>query len=255
MPISGLKSTAGATKPTGNGTATTTTGRTKAPWLKDTGKTTTTTEAPWKKNATSASNNNANGVQKEVKLQSREIKVPVVVQRKTSIVNEPVAKPKPKEVKVTVPEDNYETSSSEYEEVTDTESEEEEEEEETASESESEKQSDDETKHKLPIQVKLKPVERPAEVKKSPSVDRAGKFVKPALKKVPTLDKLDKPKPPPVTIPERKPLRRVEKPLLEEPKESEKEFVRPPLRKVDSTTKKRKYCYPFLICLILLTYG
>lgn len=243
MPISGLKNTADTTKATGNGTATTTTGRTRPAWLRDTGKTTTTTEAPWKKNATSATaaaNNNANGVQKEAKLQSREIKVPVVIQRKTSIVNEPVVKPKPKEVKVTVPEDNYETSSSEYEEVTDTESEEEEEEE-TASESESEKQSDDESKNKLPIQVKLKPVERPAEVKKSPSVDRAGKFVKPALKKVPTLDKLDKPKPPPVTIPERKPLRRVEKPLLEEPKESEtKEFVRPPLRKVDSTTKKRK---------------
>lgn len=237
MPISGLKNTAGATKATGNGTAATTTGRTR-PWLKDTGKTTTTTDAPWKKNATSATNNNANGVQKEVKLQSREVKVPVVTQQKTSIVNAPIVKPKPKEVKVTVPEDNYETSSSEYEEVTDTESEEEEEEEE---ESESDKQSDDENNHKLPIQVKLKPVERPAEVKKSPSVDRAGKFVKPALKKVPTLDKLDKPKPPPVTIPERKPLRRVEKPLLEEPKESEtKEFVRPPLRKVDSTTKKRK---------------
>lgn len=242
MPISGSKNAAGATKATGNGTTTTTTGRTRPPWLKDTGKTTTTTEAPWKKNAATAAataTNNANGVQKEAKLQSREIKVPVVTQRKSSIINEPVVKPKPKEVKVTVPEDDYETSSSEYEEVTDTESEEEEE---TASESESEsKQSDDENKHKLPVQVKLKPVERPAEVKKSPSVDRAGKFVKPALKKVPTLDKLDKPKPPPVTIPERKPLRRVEKPLLEEPKENEtKEFVRPPLRKVDSTTKKRK---------------
>lgn len=219
MPISGLRNTAGATKTTGNGTGTTTTSRTRPPLLKDASKKTTTTESPTKKNvtsATAAAKNNANGLQK------------VGTQRKTttSIVNEPVVKPKPKGGKATVPE----TSSSEYEEVTDTE-------EETSSDT----NSDDENKHKLPIQVKLKPVERPAEVKKSPSVDRAGKFVKPALKKVPTLDKLDKPKPPSVTIPERKPLRRVEKPLLDEPKESEtKEFVRPPLRKVDSTTKKRK---------------
>ncbi|XP_031626777.1 paramyosin isoform X4 [Contarinia nasturtii] len=137
---------------------------TRAPWLKDAGKTTSTTQAPWSKRNLTTTPADSNGTQKEVKLQSREIKVPVVTQRKPSIP-EPLVKPKPKEVKVTVPEDNYETSSSEYEEVTDSE-EEEEETEESGSSSEEE---DDENKHKLPIQVKLKPVEKPAEVKKSPS--------------------------------------------------------------------------------------
>lgn len=203
----------------------------RAPWLKDAGKTTSTTQAPWSKRNTPA---DSNGTQKEVKLQSREIKVPVVTQRKTSIPTEPLVKPKPKEIKVTVPEDNYETSSSEYEEVTD--SEEEETEEETSASEE-----EDEDKHKMPIQVKLKPVEKPAEVKKSPSVDRAGKFVKPALKKVPTLDKLNKPKPPPPTIPETKPLRHIEKPILPEEKpEKTFEFQRPQLKKADSITKKRE---------------
>lgn len=211
----------------------------RAPWLKDAGKTTATTTPPWtKRNTTDA--DKSNGTQKEVKLQSREIKVPVVTQRKVSIPTEPLVKPKPKEVKVTVPEDNYETSSSEYEEVTD--SEEEETEEETGS-SEEEEAADDENKYKMPIQVKLKPVEKPPnEVKKSPSIDRAGKFVKPALKKVPTLDKLPKAKAPIPTIPESIPLRHVEKPLLPEEKpEKSFEFQRPQLRKSDSTTKKRKY--------------
>ncbi|XP_031626776.1 titin isoform X3 [Contarinia nasturtii] len=208
---------------------------TRAPWLKDAGKTTSTTQAPWSKRNLTTTPADSNGTQKEVKLQSREIKVPVVTQRKPSIP-EPLVKPKPKEVKVTVPEDNYETSSSEYEEVTDSE-EEEEETEESGSSSEEE---DDENKHKLPIQVKLKPVEKPAEVKKSPS----GKFAKPAwakpaLKKVPTLDKLNKPKPPPPTIPESKVLRHVEKPILPEEKpEKTFEFQRPQLRKQDSLTKK-----------------
>lgn len=206
----------------------------RAPWLKDAGKTTSTTQAPWSKRNAPA---DSNGTQKEVKLQSREIKVPVVTQRKTSIPTEPL-KPKPKEVKVTVPEDNYETSSSEYEEVTDSEEEEETEEESGSSEEEDE----DENKHKMPIQVKLKPVEKPAEVKKSPSVDRAGKFVKPALKKVPTLDKLNKPLPTPTTIPETKPLRHIEKPILPEEKpEKTFEFQRPQLKKADSTTRKREY--------------
>lgn len=140
----------------------------RAPWLKDAGKTTSTTQPPWSKRNTPG---DSNGTQKEVKLQSREIKVPVVTQRKPSVPTEPLVKPKPKEIKVTVPEDDYETSSSEYEEVTDS-GEEEETEEETES---SEEVDDDENKHKMPIQVKLKPVERPApEVKKSASVDRAG---------------------------------------------------------------------------------
>lgn len=209
---------------------------TRAPWLKDTGKTTSTNQAPWsKRNTTTLAD--SNGVQKEVKLQSREIKVPVSTQRKTSSPVEPSVKPKSKEVKVTVPEDKYETSSSEYEEVTDSEAEETE----TESESSAEEEEDDENKHKMPIQVKLKPVEKAAEVKKSPSVDRSGKFVKPMLKKVPTLDKLNKPKPPPPTIPETKPLRHVEKPLLPEEKpEPNFEFKRPQLRKADSITKKRK---------------
>lgn len=217
---------------------------TKAPWLKDTGKTSSTTQAPWsKRRDTSTKPADSNGTEKEMKLQSREVKVPVMTtQRKTSIPAEPLLKPKPKEIKVIIPEDNYETSSSEYEEVTDSE----EDEEGTATETETETESsldeeDDENKHKMPIQVKLKPVEKPAEVKKSPSIDRAGKFVKPALKKVPTLDKLNKPKPPPPTIPETKPLRHIEKPILPEEKpEQSFEFQRPQLRKADSITKKRE---------------
>lgn len=225
-----------AAKPTGNVAS-------RAPWLKDAGKTTATTQSPWAKKATPATPaDKSNGLQKEVKLQSREIKVPVVTQRKVSIPVEPLVKPKP--VKVTVPEDNYETSSSEYEEVTDSE------EEVTETESDSSlEEVDDEDKHKMPIQVKLKPVEKPPEVKKSPSVDRAGKFVKPALKKVPTLDKLNKPKAPPPTIPESKPLRHVDKPILpEEPAEKNFEFQRPQLRKADSITKKRKctFCFSFV---------
>lgn len=249
MPITGTKATTAASK--APSTAATTAGKTtgnvasRAPWLKDAGKTSSTTTAPWSKRNTTTTPTPAdksNGTQKEVKLQSREIKVPVVTQRKPSIPVDPLVKPKPKEVKVTVPEDEYETSSSEYEEVTDSEEEEEEGEvTETESESSAEEGEDDE-KFKMPIQVKLKPVEKPAEVKKSPSVaDRAGKFVKPALKKVPTLDKLNKPKPPPQTIPETKPLRRVEKPILPEEKpEKTFEFQRPQLKKSDSITKKRE---------------
>lgn len=251
MPISGIKSTTASKAPSAASKTTTPAGKTtatsasnassRAPWLKESGKTAATTQAPWsKRNATTAAataakpDDKSNGTQKDVKLQSREIKVPVTTVRKTSIPSEPLVKPKPKEVKVTVPEDKYETSSSEYEEVTDSE------EEETETESE-EEASDDENKHKMPIQVKLKPVDKPAEVKKSPSVDRAGKFVKPALKKVPTLDKIIKPKPPP-TIPEAKPLRHVEKPLLPDEKEDKNfDFQRPQLRKADSITKKRKY--------------
>lgn len=250
MPISGTRTTTASKTPAAASKTAPTAGKTsatpssnvasRAPWLKDTGKTTSTTQAPWsKRNTTTTPTTPANGIQKEVKLQSREIKVPVITQRKTSIPMEPLVKPKPKDVKVTVPEDNYETSSSEYEEVTDSD-EDGEEEEVTESESESE---DDETKHKLPIQVKLKPVEKPPnEVKKSPSgIDRAGKFIKPALKKVPTLDKLNKPKPPPPTIPETKPLRHVEKPILPEEKDEKNfEFQRPQLRKSDSITKKRE---------------
>lgn len=247
MPISGIKSTAASkapsaasktTTPAGKTTATSTSNATsRAPWLKDSGKTTATTQAPWsKRNLTSAAtaekpDDKSNGTQKDVKLQSREIKVPVTTVRKSSIPVEPLVKPKPKDVK------EEETSSSEYEEVTDSE----EEETETESDSEEEELDGDDSKHKMPIQVKLKPVEKPAEVKKSPSVDRAGKFVKPALKKVPTLDKIAKAKPPP-TIPEAIPLRHVDKPLLPDEKEEKNfEFQRPQLKKADSITKKRKY--------------
>lgn len=246
MPITGTKTATAASKtPSTDAKSATTAGKatgnvaSRAPWLKDAGKTTSTTTAPWSKRNTTAAApaDKSNGTQKDVKLQSREIKVPVVTQRKPSIPTEPLAKLKPKDIKVTAPEDNYETSSSEYEEVTDSEGEEEEV---TETESESEEE-DDEEKFKMPIQVKLKPVEKPAEVKKSPSVDRAGKFIKPALKKVPTLDKLNKPKPPPPTIPEAKPLRKVEKPILPEEKpEPSFEFQRPQLRKADSITKKRE---------------
>ncbi|XP_055322905.1 bromo and FHA domain-containing protein DDB_G0267958 isoform X4 [Sitodiplosis mosellana] len=195
MPITGTKtsvasktpSTASKTSTAATDAAPKTNVASRAPWLKDAGKTTSTTQAPWsKRNATAA---DSNGTQKEVKLQSREVKVPVVTQRKTSIPTEPLVKPKPKDIKVTVPEDNYETSSSEYEEVTDSEEEEEETEEETESSSE---EDDDENKHKMPIQVKLKPVEKPAEVKKSPSVDRAALIPPP-----PPPPKMVPPPPPP----------------------------------------------------------
>lgn len=263
MPISGIRSTAASKTPSSAASKTTTpAGKTtttsasnatapRAPWLKDSGKTTATTQAPWsKRNATTTATTPAkaddknNGTQKEVKLQSREIKVPITTVRKTSIPAEPVVKPKPKDVKVTVPEDEYETSSEEEEEETESEEE--------VTETESEEEvDDDDNKHKMPIQVKLKPVDKPAEVKKSPSVDRAGKFVKPTLKKVPTLDKLNKqPKPPP-TIPESKPLRHVEKPLLPDEKDEKNfEFQRPPLRKADSITKKRKYMI-FVMLVVL----
>lgn len=250
MPISGIPKTSVASKtaaPSGNVAA-------RAPWLKDAGKTASTTQAPWsKRNATTTSApspaDKSNGTQKEVKLQSREIKVPVVTQRKVSVpIVEPAVKPKP--VKVTVPEDEYETSSSEYEEVTDSE------EEVTETESDSSLEADDENKHKLPIEVKLKPVQKPNEVKKSPSVDRAGKFVKPALKKVPTLDKLNKPKPLPPTIPEAKPLRHVEKPILPEEKdEPEIEFKNPQLRKSESTTKKSKYTLHVSFCFAKFVFS
>lgn len=164
-------------------------------------------------------------------MQSREIKVPVATQRKTS-TNEPLNKPKAKEVKPPP-----EPSSSEYE--TDSDDEEE-------SGSESEESIDDELKNKLPIAVKLKPVERLSKVEKSPSgIDRAGKFIKPALKKVPTLDKLNKQKPPSTSIiPEQTSLRPVPKPIeIPEKNDEEKTFVRPPLRKVDSTTKRRKLTF------------
>lgn len=194
---------------------------------------------PWSKRNTPAPLPAANGATKEVKLQSREIKVPVSITRKPSIPTEPLVKPKPKEVAKAKTPEPEEGSSSEYEEVTDSEE-----------ETESEEESEEEAKA-APIQVKLKPVAKPplAEVKKSPSVDRAGKFVKPALKKVPTLEKVyqldqkQKPKPPPPTIPEKKVLRTVEKPAgFKEPANVEqKDVVRPPLRKQESTTKKRKF--------------
>lgn len=224
-------------------------------WLKDAGKSEATTKAPWsKRNATATTASKeadaTNGIKKDVKLQSREIKVPVVTQRKTSVV-EPIVKPKAKETKQPSPD------SSEYEEVTDSDDDDDDEEE-SEEEEESGSGSDidlDEDKHKMPITVKLKPVERPAEVKKSPSVDRAGKFVKPALKKVPTLDKLNKPKAPPATIPEKTVLRPVPQKQFELPekKEEEKTFVRPPLRKTDSVSKKCKWrclsnCRSSLLC-------
>lgn len=211
--------------------------------MKDTGKSAATTTPPWsKRNAKDetkdatdstkdADKTPANGTQKDAKLQSREIKVPVATQRKTS-TNEPTNKPKAKEVKPPPPP---ESSSSEYE----TDSDEED-------ESDSAESIDDELKNKLPIAVKLKPVERPSKVEKSPSgVDRAGKFIKPALKKVPTLDKLNKQKPPSASIiPEQTSLRPVPKPIeIPEKKDEEKVFVRPPLRKVDSTTKRRKFTF------------
>lgn len=228
--------------------------------MKDTGKSEATTKAPWsKRNATTTAAtkdaDTSNGVKKEVKLQSREIKVPVVTQRKTSIV-EPLVKPKAKETKQPSSD-----SSSEYEEVTDSDDDDEEDSDEEEESGSGESDSDidldkDEDKHKMPITVKLKPVERPAEVKKSPSVDRAGKFVKPALKKVPTLDKLNKPKPPPATIPEKTVLRPVPQKQFELPekKEEEKTFVRPPLRKTDSISKKSKWIILFVSHHIALLF-
>lgn len=250
MPISGSK--------IGSDKAASAAGRStfRPPWVKEGPKPIPmpTAEAPWtKRNSTiaAAAPKTANGTQKDVKLQSREIKVPVITQRK-NVIPEPVVKPKPKEIKVIAPEDNYNTSSSEYEEVTDSEAEGSEEEV-TESESEEEKK---EEEPKLPIQVKLKPVEKPApKIEKSPSTDKAGKFVRPVLKKVPKIDEVTKPKEtPPPTIPEKKVLRSVEKPagFKEPPVVEQKDVLRPPLKKVDSVTKKgnEKHIYDF-ICLFV----
>lgn len=253
MPITGTKGA--ADKAAGSNAAG---GRAtfRPPWVKEGPKPIPmpTESAPWTKRnstagATAPKPAAANGIQKEVKLQSREIKVPVVTTRKTSIP-EPVI-PKPKPVKVTVPEDNYETSSSEYEEVTDSE-EEGSEEEVTATDSD-----EDVAKDEPKFQVKLKPVEKPPapKVEKSPSTDKAGKFVRPVLKKVPKIDEVPKAVVPPPTIPEKKVLRTVvkpdgfkEPPLIEQkdfvrpPTVEAKTFVRPPLKKVDSIKKSKCSC-------------
>lgn len=137
-------------------------------------------------------------------------------------VPEPVTK-KP----VVVEEDD---DSSEYEYVTDSEA------------TESGSEDEIEEKFKLPIEVKLKPVEKPPpKIQKSPSQERAGKFIKPTLKKVPKIDEEIKEKEPPKNeLPEKAVLRKVEVPLMKEPKENENKFVRPPLKRVDSTTKRSK---------------
>lgn len=250
MPITGTKS---ATDKAASSNAAGNRSTFRPPWVKEGPKPIPmpTESAPWtKRNTTAAAAPKpaaANGIQKEAKLQSKEIKVPIVTTRKTSIP-EPVI-PKPKPVKVIAPEDNYETSSSEYEEVTDSE-EEVSEEEVTETDSEEEAVAKDEPK----FQVKLKPVEKPPapKVEKSPSTDKAGKFVRPVLKKVPKIDEVPKEKDPPPTIPEKKVLRSVAKPegfkeppVVEQkdfkrpPTVEAKTFVRPPLKKVDSTKKSK----------------
>lgn len=251
MPITGTKGAsdkAASSNAAGNRTTF------RPPWVKEGPKPIPmpTESAPWtKRNSTAGVAPKpaaANGVQKEVKLQSKEIKVPIVTTRKTSIP-EPLI-PKPKPVKVIAPEDNYDTSSSEYEEVTDSE-------EEVSEEEVTETDSDEEeAKDEPKFQVKLKPVEKPPpqpKVEKSPSTDKAGKFVRPVLKKVPKIDEVPKAQAPPPTIPEKKVLRTVAKPdgfkeppLIEQkdvvrsPTVTEvKKFVRPPLKKVDSIKKSK----------------
>lgn len=242
MPISGIKS--GAEKSANAA------GRTvfRPSWVKDSKDTKPAEPAPapttpsWKKSAAPAAASKApttaaskaatsNGEPKTAKLQSKEIKVPVVTTSPRKPAVEPASKAKPNS-KVVVPE---EASSSEYEEVTDSE--------EDGSEEEVTDSEEGEVEVKPAFaEVKLKPVDKPKpKVEKSPSVDRAGKFVKPVLKKVPKIDEAPKPEPPPVTIPEVKPLRKVTKPEFKEPPPSEpKAFVRPQLKKVDSISKKRK---------------
>lgn len=253
MPITGTKSAsdkAASSNAAGNRTTF------RPPWVKEGPKPIPmpTESAPWtKRNSTAGAAAApkpaaANGVLKEVKLQSKEIKVPIVTTRKTSIPAPAIPNLKP--VKVTAPEDNYETSSSEYEEVTDSE---EDEEEVTETDSDAE-----EAKDEPKFQVKLKPVEKPPpppKVEKSPSTDKAGKFVRPVLKKVPKIDEVPKTKDPPPTIPEKKVLRTVAKPdgfkeppLVEQkdfvrpPTVESKTFVRPPLKKVDSIKKSKCFC-------------
>lgn len=233
MPIGSTNKAGG----TGTGGATGS-GRTvmRPPWVKDGPKPIPmpSQEAPWVKRNSIVDKPAANGqpAQKEVKLQSREIKVPVTTERKQSIP-EPVATVKPGlKGKVAAkppppPVEESSDSSSEYEEVTETETEESEEEE-------------IEVKP-LPIQVKLKPVEKkqPIKLDKSASTDKAGKFVRPVLKKVAKIDEEPKPAPPPPVI-ERPALKTVAKPEEKEPPKEEKKDFRPKLKKVDSTTKRRK---------------
>lgn len=234
MPIGSTNKAGG----TGTGGATGS-GRTvmRPPWIKDGPKPIPmpSQDAPWvKRNSIVDKSANGQPVQKEVKLQSREIKVPVMTERKKSIP-EPVATVKPAlkgKTPVKPPIVESSSSSSEYEYVTETETEEEESEEE-------EVEIKPEVKP-LPIQVKLRPVEKkPIKLDKSASTDKAGKFVRPTLKKVAKIDEEPKPAPPPPVI-ERKTLKTVAKPEEKEPPKEEKKDFRPPLKKVESTTKRRK---------------
>lgn len=254
MPITGTGANKAGTGATGSGRAVI-----RPPWLKDGPKPIPmpTEEAPWvKRNSVVDKLNGA--PQKEAKLQSREIKVPVLTERKKSIPEpvatvkakakaaEPAPSVKPKETAAAVkpkgkvaPKPPVESSSSsEYEEVTDEEGSEEEDE---VSETESESESEIEVKP-LPIQVKLRPVEKKAPIKldKSASSDKAGKFVRPVLKKVAKIDEEPKAAPPPPVL-EKKVLKPVAKPETKEPPKVEQKDFRPPLKKVDSTVKRREY--------------
>lgn len=259
MPIGSTNKTGG----TGTGGATGS-GRTvmRPPWVKDGPKPIPmpTQEAPWVKRNSIVEKPAANGqpAPKDVKLQSREIKVPVTTDRKQSIpVVETKVKPglKGKEPAATVkpalkgkvaakpppPPVESSSSSSEYEYVTETETEESEEEE-----------IEPEVKP-LPIQVKLRPVEKkqPIKLDKSASTDKAGKFVRPTLKKVAKIDEEPKPAPPAPAL-ELPALKTVAKPEEKVPPKEEKKDFRPKLKKVDSTTKRRKSYITFPIHFALL---
>lgn len=270
MPISGPSAKAGtAAAKTGA------TGRTvmRPPWIKDDQKPAstagTTKDTPsWAKRNSTAEKPSANGqaADKDSKIQPKETKATTVKKSTPEPASAPKTKsktpekPAPTKVETKEPEPikskakipakapvvESSSSSSEYEYVTESETEESEE-----SDSDGEQES-----KPLPIQVKLRPVEKKAPIKldKSASTDKAGKFVKPVLRKVAKIDEEPKPAPPPPPVIETKlkPVPKTE-PILETPKAEQKDF-RPQLKKVDSTTKRRKYFFSihFLFHLILL---
>lgn len=262
----------GSTAKTGTGATGSGRSVTRPPWIKDDPK-----EVPsWvKRNSLTGDKANGQPAQKEVKLQSREIKVPIMTERKKS-VQEPLAPVKPKDkatpttsaaesklsakavtptksktpepaavkpkgkVLAKTPVVESSSSESEYEEVEEEETEEEVTETEESESEESVSDIEPEVKPS-PIQVKLRPVEKkPIKLDKSASSDKAGKFVKPVLRKVPKIDEEPKPVPPPAPVIEAK-LKPVTKPEEKEPSpKPEPVDFRPKLKKVDSTTKRRE---------------
>lgn len=256
MPISGPSKAGTAAAKTGSAT-----GRTvmRPPWIKDDPKPAAAAakDTPsWAKRNSTVEKASANGQAsdkdtktppKDTKAATTKTATPEPVASKSKTPEKPaatkVAAKEPEPIKSkgklaakapAVESASSSEDSSEYEYVTESETEESE-----SSGSEAEPEA-----KPLPIQVKLRPVEKKAPIKldKSASTDKAGKFVKPVLRKVAKIDEEPKPAPPPPPVIETKlkPVPKTE-PLLETSTKAEQKDFRPQLKKVDSTTKRRKY--------------